>query len=208
MRGAAPRRTEPAGRLADAASGGLLLRALGMQIRELRKARNMTLADLASRAGMSVSYVSQVERSLSSPSVVALYEISRALGVNISFFFADGDAGPDGEQDFVVRAGHRRKVAFEAGAVDELLSPNLNGRLELLMSHLPPGSMSGVRPYTHDGEEGGIVVSGRLEVTVDDERRILDPGDAYYFESRRPHRFRCVGGKPCEVISACTPPTF
>jgi mannose-6-phosphate isomerase-like protein (cupin superfamily) len=52
------------------------------------------------------------------------------------------------------------------------------------------------------------VVSGRLEVTVDDERRILDPGDAYYFESRRPHRFRCVGGKACEVISACTPPTF
>ena len=49
---------------------------------------------------------------------------------------------------------------------------------------------------------------GRLEVTVDDERRILDPGDAYYFESRRPHRFRCVGAKPCEVISACTPPTF
>ena len=56
-------------------------------------------------------------------------------------------------------------------------------------------------PLTHDGEEGGIVVSGRLEVTVDDERRILDPGDAYYFESRRPHRFRCVGGKPCEVIT-------
>jgi len=68
--------------------------------------------------------------------------------------------------------------------------------------YLPEG------PLTHDGEEGGIVVSGRLEVTVDDERRILDPGDAYYFESRRPHRFRCVGAKACEVISACTPPTF
>ena len=52
------------------------------------------------------------------------------------------------------------------------------------------------------------MVSGRLEVSVDDERRILDPGDAYYFESRRPLRFRCVGAKPCEVISACTPPTF
>ena len=71
-----------------------------------------------------------------------------------------------------------------------------------------PGSDTGRVPLTHDGEEGGIVVSGRLEVTVDDERRILDPGDAYYFESRRPHRFRCVGAKPCEVISACTPPTF
>ena len=63
-------------------------------------------------------------------------------------------------------------------------------------------------PLVHDGEEGGIVISGRLEVTVDGERRILGPGDAYYFESRRPHRFRCIGNKPCEVISACTPPTF
>ena len=63
-------------------------------------------------------------------------------------------------------------------------------------------------PLVHEGEEGGIVLSGRLEVTVDDERRILGPGDAYYFESRRPHRFRCVGPVPCEVISACTPPTF
>ena len=43
---------------------------------------------------------------------------------------------------------------------------------------------------------------------VDDERRVLNAGDAYYFESRRPHRFRCIGAKPCEVISACTPPTF
>ena len=67
---------------------------------------------------------------------------------------------------------------------------------------------TGKVPLVHDGEEGGIVLSGRLEVTVDDERRILGPGDAYYFESRRPHRFRCVGPAPCEVISACTPPTF
>ena len=68
-------RAEPMVR-ADAAPD-LMLRALGRQIRELRKARNMTLSELASRTGLSVSYVSQVERSISSPSVVALYEISR-----------------------------------------------------------------------------------------------------------------------------------
>ena len=67
--------------------------------------------------------------------------------------------------------------------------------LQILKERYEPGSDTGRVPLTHDGEEGGIVVSGRLEVTVDDERRILDPGDAYYFESRRPHRFRCVGGK-------------
>ena len=67
--------------------------------------------------------------------------------------------------------------------------------MQILKERYEPGSDTGRVPLTHDGEEGGIVVSGRLEVTVDDERRILDPGDAYYFESRRPHRFRCVGGK-------------
>jgi mannose-6-phosphate isomerase-like protein (cupin superfamily) len=52
------------------------------------------------------------------------------------------------------------------------------------------------------------VLSGRLEVSVGEERRILGPGDAYLFDSRRPHRFRCVGPSACEVVSACTPPTF
>lgn len=208
MKGAAPRRAEPVARAAGAASGGLSLRALGMQIRELRKARSMTLADLASRAGMSVSYVSQVERSLSSPSVVALYEISRALGVNISFFFADGDAEPGGEQDFVVRAGHRRKVAFEAGAVDELLSPNLNGRLELLMSRLPPGSMSGARPYTHDGEEGGVVLAGQLEMWIGDKHFLLSQGDSFTFPSSLPHRYCNPGTTETVVIWAITPPSY
>ena len=86
---------------------------------------------------------------------------------------------------------------------------NLFGRaLQILKECYQPGADTGKVPLVHDGEEGGIVLSGRLEVTVDDERRILGPGDAYYFESRRPHRFRCVGPAPCEVISACTPPTF
>jgi transcriptional regulator with XRE-family HTH domain len=208
MKGAVSRRSESSARPAGAESGGLLLRALGLQIRELRKARNMTLADLATRAGLSVSYVSQVERSLSSPSVVALYEISRALGVNISFFFADGDAGPEGELDFVVRAGHRRRVAFEAGAVDELLSPSLNGRLELLMSRLPPGSISGTRPYTHDGEEGGLVLSGQLEMWIGDKHFVLAQGDSFTFPSSLPHRYCNPGTTETVVVWAITPPSY
>jgi mannose-6-phosphate isomerase-like protein (cupin superfamily) len=60
----------------------------------------------------------------------------------------------------------------------------------------------------HEAEEGGIVVKGRVEVTVGDQRKVLGPGDAYYFDSRHPHRFRQVGPERCEIISACTPPTF
>ena len=60
----------------------------------------------------------------------------------------------------------------------------------------------------HDSEEGGIVLRGRIEVTVGEERRVLEAGDAYYFQSRIPHRFRNVGDEPCEIVSACTPPSF
>ena len=58
----------------------------------------------------------------------------------------------------------------------------------------------------HLSHEGGIVISGEIELTIDDQARILKTGDAYLFDSRRPHRFRNVSDRPAEVISACTPP--
>ena len=60
----------------------------------------------------------------------------------------------------------------------------------------------------HEGEEGGIILSGRLEVTVGEATRILGAGDAYYFNSRQPHRFRNVGNEACTLVSSCSPPTF
>jgi mannose-6-phosphate isomerase-like protein (cupin superfamily) len=60
----------------------------------------------------------------------------------------------------------------------------------------------------HDGEEGGVVVRGQIELTVGGESRVLGPGDAYYFTSAVPHRFRNAHKEACEIISACTPPTF
>jgi len=208
MRGAAARGAEPAEPSDKAASGAAVLRALGRQIRDLRKARGMTLADVERYTGMSVSYLSQVERSLSSPSVVALYGISRALGVNISFFFADGEVGPDDECDFIVRAKGRRKVMFEGGAVDELLSPNLDGRLELLKSYLPPHSVSGERPYTHDGEEAGIVMAGQLELWIGNKHFLLSEGDSFTFASNLPHRYGNPGTTETVVIWAITPPSY
>lgn len=80
--------------------------------------------------------------------------------------------------------------------------------LQILKERYEPGSDTGKVLLMHEGEEGGIVISGRIEVTVGAERRILGPGDAYYFSSKLPHRFRCVGPAPCEIVSACTPPSF
>ena len=141
----------------------------------------------------------------------------QVTGDDVSQFF--NPAVPIGLAEFFSLAPERTEKAFYAG--EELVEigkgrisyrqvgDTLFGRaLQLLKERYEPGADTGRVPLVHDGEEGGIVLSGRLEVTVDDERRVLGPGDAYYFSSRRPHRFRCVGPHPCEVVSACTPPTF
>jgi len=80
--------------------------------------------------------------------------------------------------------------------------------LQILHEHYPPGTDTGPDMLSHEGEEAGIVVSGVIEITVDDQVRVLNPGEGYLFNSRLPHRFRNIGDKDCVVISACTPPTF
>jgi mannose-6-phosphate isomerase-like protein (cupin superfamily) len=71
-----------------------------------------------------------------------------------------------------------------------------------------PGADTGSEMLRHAGEEGGVVVSGRVEVTIGGQTRILGPGDAYYFASAVPHRFRNRGRERCEIISASNPPTL
>jgi mannose-6-phosphate isomerase-like protein (cupin superfamily) len=72
----------------------------------------------------------------------------------------------------------------------------------------PPGADTGEVMLAHLGEEGGVVVRGSIELTVAGESRVLGPGDAYYFRSSLPHRFRNTGSLECEIVSACSPPTF
>jgi mannose-6-phosphate isomerase-like protein (cupin superfamily) len=80
--------------------------------------------------------------------------------------------------------------------------------LQILHERYAPGADTGETMLRHESDEGGVVIRGRLEVTVGDQRRVLGPGDAYYFDSRIPHRFRALGEEECEVVSACTPPSF
>lgn len=78
--------------------------------------------------------------------------------------------------------------------------------LQLLHERYEAGADTGESMIEHEAHEGGIVVSGEVEVTVGDEARVLKAGDAYLFNSREPHRFRNISDRPAEVISACTPP--
>ena len=80
--------------------------------------------------------------------------------------------------------------------------------MTLLHERYEPGAGTGEEMLAHKGEEGGVVVRGRIEVTVGNETRVLGPGEAYYFASNLPHSFRNPGREVCEIVSCSTPPTF
>ena len=178
---------------------------IGDRLRFVRVRQGMSQRELARRAGVTNSTISLIEANRSSPSVGALKRILDGIPIGLAEFFALEDTGI--QQIFYAAED---LVEIGKGPISyRQVGNNMFGRaLQMLKERYEPGSDTGKVPLVHEGEEGGIVLSGRLEVTVDEERRILGPGDAYYFESRRPHRFRCVGGVSCEVVSACTPPTF
>jgi transcriptional regulator with XRE-family HTH domain len=160
---------------------------------------------LAKRAKVTNSSISLIESNSMSPSVGVLKRILDGIPIGLSEFFAIQSERPHRafyQADELVEIG-------KGGISYKQVGENLFGRLlQILKERYEPGTDTGRVRLVHKGEEGGVVLAGRLEVTVEDERRILGPGDAYYFESSRPHRFRCIGPKPCEVISACTPPSF
>lgn len=181
---------------------------VGREIRLLRKARDMTITDLAEQTRLSQGYLSQIERGISKPSIKALHSISRAMGVTISWFFSPRSGEDDDLIDVVVRAGRRRRLVFSSGITDELLSPNLGRNIELLRCTFAPGSESGAEAYTHRGEEAGIVLSGTLHLWLDGRHIVLEEGDSFAFSSDTPHRYTNPTDRETVVIWVVTPPTY
>ena len=107
--------------------------------------------------------------------------------------------------------GSRRPASgvFSASVELRLVGSRLAKRsMSILHERYAPNADTGEEMLTHAGEEGGVIVKGKIELTVGGESRILGPGDAYYFKSSLPHRFRNIGRDECEIVSASSPPTF
>ncbi|MEM7564482.1 MAG: cupin domain-containing protein [Pseudomonadota bacterium] len=172
------------------------LQDLGNEIRQLRKVRGITLQQMALATGKSVGFLSQVERNLTKPSVSALQDISEALSVHIGWFFPEDRQAPADEKEFIVRQANRRRLTYSElsntdylGLHDHLLSSNLNGELALGISRYEPGASTGDDSYRHQGEEAGLVISGVLELTIDDKTYQLEAGDSFSFNSKFKHRY-------------------
>jgi transcriptional regulator with XRE-family HTH domain len=178
---------------------------LGANIRRVRKRRHLTIQQVANLSGLSISFISQVERDLLSPSVNSLQKISRALSIQIGGFFDD-----HGQTGRIVRANARPRLIYPDRTEEEyLLTPVRSKKLQVLYYRLKPGATSGDTPYSHNSdEECGIVLSGSLEVTVNGETYTLNAGDAITFESPLPHAWRNTSTKDCEALWVVTPPGY
>jgi transcriptional regulator with XRE-family HTH domain len=164
---------------------------VGQRIRDLRRARAMSLESVAARTDLSIGFLSQIERGLSSPSLRVLATLADTLGVGIAGLFgteANGNAAPDA---VVTRERERPQLnLWRSGISKQLLSPaGSESRLNLFLVQMEPGGSTGDELYTHDGEEAGLVIEGVMELIVDDESWTLERGDSFRFASRRPHRF-------------------
>jgi transcriptional regulator with XRE-family HTH domain len=189
---------------------------LGEMIRRRRIARKMSLAQVAKQAGVSTSFVSQVERGVANPTLSTLKSLTEALGSSVGALLEDGDwSDVDGSKRTedsgiaVLRAGQRRRIVYPGSAIaNELLSPSLQRKMEIIWVEAAPGAGSGGHPHKHEGEECGIVISGEMSFKVGDTECLLGPRDAIYFSSDIPHQWENAGTEDVVAIWIITPPTF
>lgn len=177
---------------------------IGVRIRELRQARNMTVKDLAAAADVSTGLISQVERGLTDPSLETLRRMARALGLPLFDLFRHEEQ----EAVAVVRRERRMLVRSpHSGIGYSRVSPG-HGRLEVLEGTLEPGGASSPEAWSHPSEECVVVTAGRLVIEVAGERHELEPGDACYLDSRLPHRYLNESGEPATFLVSVTPPSY
>jgi len=174
--------------------------AVGMRLRDLRRAANLSLETVAGRSDLSVGFLSQVERGLSSPSLRVLATLADVLGVGIAALFGNQGGEAGARHGVIIRATERAELKlWRTGISKQLLNPTgADSKLNLFLVHMEPGGSTGDELYTHDGEEAGLVLEGEMTLTVDDETWRLKTGDSFRFASRRPHRF----GNPAKRAKA------
>ena len=178
---------------------------IGSKIRRLRNEMGFTLADVAERVDLGISTLSQIERGIITPSVSSLRRVAAVLKVP-AFYFLIEESDLDG---IVVRREERRTLRLpDYNAIYQLLSPNLDKRIEMILFELPPGEASCDTLMAHEGEECLVVVSGQFKVVLPDQELTLEPGDSIYFERSLPHQLVNITDTSASAICAISPPSF
>lgn len=160
---------------------------VGQSIRKLRQARGWTLEELSTQCGLSVGFLSQVERGLSSLSVSSLKTVCDALEVPLAQFFTL----PDVDRPAITKAGqphYLMRIGSSEITYSMLSGPRPNRTIEAFIAEYPPGYSPPVLP--HEGEEFAYVLSGTIVLIIEGEEHVLESGDSFQIDSNRPHTVR------------------
>jgi transcriptional regulator with XRE-family HTH domain len=183
---------------------------IGAVLRASRGSR-YTIEDLAKISGVSAGRISELERGLANPSFATLWKLAKALDLPFGAFFSE--AAPSererGDLAHIVRANERKQISLPgAGLLYELLTPNVQGRIEVFRYQLPPNFDNSEAPLRHDGEEVVHVLSGSIVVNVAGEHYELYEGDSITYDADEPHYNQNVTNEIAVAIAAVTPPSF
>jgi transcriptional regulator with XRE-family HTH domain len=175
---------------ADEAAGGSIahetISRVGSRMRARRKEAGLTLSDLASRTGVSVSMLSMLERGLAGPSIGTLVAVASALRLPMHELFDDRETPPASP---VTPKASQHVVVSQAGVVRRLAHRLAEDGFEIAVNEYPPGTASAEKATHHSGREYGVLVQGSLVVELDGVEHVLKPGDAIAYDSDAPHRF-------------------
>ena len=180
---------------------------VGVRLQSIRKLKGLSQRELAKRAGVTNSTISMIEKNSVSPSISSLKKVLAGMPMSlVEFFSVDGE--DNGGTQIVYRADELTDMS--SGSVTmRLIGKGQHVRaLTFLDEIYPPAADTGKEMLQHEGEEAGVLISGRLELTVGAEVFILESGDSYYFQSSQPHRFRNPFDQPARLVSATTPANF
>ncbi len=178
---------------------------VGDRLKAIRNMYGLSQRELARRAGVTNSTISTIEQNRVSPSVDSLAKVLQGIPMSmIDFFTIDIE---NGEEIFFKRED---LVELSDGTMSMRLvgATRKDRQLRMLHEIYPVGGDTGSKLIVQKGEEAGVVVRGKLELTVGERMQVLSAGDAYYFNAEIPHRFRNAGDVECEVVSAATPPSY
>jgi transcriptional regulator with XRE-family HTH domain len=177
---------------------------IGQRIRDRRTELGLSLRDLAKEVDLTASFLSQIERDLADPSIKSLRRIADALSVPMLYFLAER-----GEPDPVVRRNLRKKLVLPHSKVAyELLTPDLDRKMEMFVVEVYPSQKNIAHPLPHPTEECILVLSGCLHVKLNDTEYVLESGDSIYFEGGCLCNLSAANGEPATFVSAVTPAVF
>jgi transcriptional regulator with XRE-family HTH domain len=180
---------------------------IGSRLQSVRNKKNLSQRELAKRVGVTNSTISLIEQNKVSPSISSLKKVLDGIPISLADFFTLDATNLQSDSPF-----YRKEDLIDVGNGEIhyfLIGQNKPQRqMCILREVMPPGTDTGKTMLQHEGEEGGVIIQGEIELTVGDQTRLLGPGDAYYFESKTPHRFRNTSKQEAILFSANTPATF